>query len=91
MELILEKLQTKGVLFMILSGIKRYFSQQPVASLADLSVHFGVEPDAMRGMLEQWIRKGKLRKLPQGTPCPSCCEACKSESLELYKWLSEME
>ena len=76
---------------MILSEIKRYFSQQLVASLADLSVHFRVEPDAMRGMLEQWIRKGKLRKLPQGTPCPNCCEACKSESLELYKWLSEMK
>jgi len=38
MELILEKLRTKGVLFMILPEIKRYFSQQPVASLADLSV-----------------------------------------------------
>ena len=76
---------------MLLSKIKRYFSQQPVTSLADLSVHFRVEPEAMRGMLEQWIRKGKLRKLPQGTPCPNCCEACKSESLELYKWLSEMK
>ena len=38
---------------MILSKIKRYFSQHSVASLADLSVHFGVEPDAMRDMLEQ--------------------------------------
>ena len=76
---------------MILSEIKEYFSQQPMASLADLSVHFGVEPDAMRGMLELWIRKGKLRKLPQGDPCPNCCKTCKLEKLELYKWLSEIK
>jgi len=76
---------------MILSEIKRYFLRQHVVSLSDLSVHFRVEPEAMRGILEHWIRKGKLRKLPQNTPCPNCSEACKSEKLELYKWLSEME
>lgn len=72
---------------MILSEIKEYFSQQPVVSLSDLSVHFRVAPDAMRGMLEQWIRKGKVRKLPEGATCPSCCESCNSEGLEIYEWL----
>jgi len=72
---------------MILSEIKKYFSQQRVASLSDLSVHFRVEPDAMRGMLEQWIRKGKVRKLPEGGSCPKCCESCNSEGLEIYEWI----
>ena len=72
---------------MILSDIKKYFSSQQVASLPDLSVHFSVDPDAMRGMLEQWVRKGKLRKLPQGALCPSCCGACDSDNLEIYEWL----
>jgi len=72
---------------MILSGIKRYFSQQQTAALTDLSLHFGVEPDAMRGMLEQWIRKGRLRKLPQGSSCQGCCEACNLDKLEIYQWL----
>ena len=71
---------------MILSDIKKYFSSQSAASLNDLCVHFGIEPDAMRGMLEQWIRKGRLRKLPEGTSCPSCCEACNSDHLEIYEW-----
>ena len=72
---------------MILSDIKRYFSDRSAASLSDLSLHFSVEPDAMRGMLEQWIRKGRLRKLPEGTSCSSCCDGCNSESLEIYEWV----
>ena len=72
---------------MILSDIKEYFSNHGMASLADLSVHFDSEPDAMRGMLDRWIRKGKLSKLPQAASCPSCCEACNSRTLEIYEWL----
>jgi len=72
---------------MILSDIKEYFSNHGMASLADLSVHFSVEVEAMRGMLEQWVRKGKLRKLPRGASCSSCCEACNSNNLEIYEWL----
>jgi len=72
---------------MTLPGVKTYFAEWRVASLADLSVHFGVERDAMRGMSEQWIRKARLRKLPQGTSCPGCCEACNSDELEIYEWL----
>ena len=70
---------------MILADIKEYFSRHGTASLADLSVHFGVEPDAMRGMLDRWILKGKLNRLPQGATCPKCCEACNSEHVEIYE------
>ena len=59
-----------------------------MASLSDLSIHFGVDSDAMRGMLEQWMRKGKLRKLPELASCQSCCESCNSEQLEIYQWLN---
>ena len=72
---------------MILSDIKEYFSNHEMASLADLSVHFGVEPDAMRGMLDRFIHKGKLIKLPQEGACPKCCIGCDSDRLEIYGWL----
>lgn len=72
---------------MILSDIKEYFSNHGAASLADLSVHFAVEPDAMRGMLGRWQQKGKLRKLPEGASCPNCCMACNSDHAEIYEWL----
>lgn len=74
---------------MILSEIKRYFKQQKCLALQDLALHFDTHPDAMRGMLEHWIRKGKLRKevVRQGCTC-SGCSKCDSASLEMYEWVS---
>jgi|GEM_PF-890596 len=89
-------LARKGVLFVILTDIKNFFSRQRMASISDLSIHFGVEPDALRGILDQWIRKGildqwirkgNLWKLPQGKTCKGCCEACNSDHTEIYKWI----
>lgn len=71
---------------MILSNIKEYFSEHPVVSLSDLSIRFDVEPEAMRGMLNHWIIKGKLRKVDHSSSCSNCCSDCKSEHLEIYEW-----
>lgn len=76
----------KGGVVMILRDIKEYLSQQQTASLAELSLHFNVNPDAMRGMLDHWIRKGKLSKLPHEKSCSSCC-GCHSQKLEMYRWV----
>jgi len=72
---------------MILSEIRTYFSNHRVASLTDLSAHFKVDPDAMRGMLGQWERKGKVRKAERGACCPDCCKSCGSDHLEFYEWI----
>ncbi|NLA75434.1 MAG: sugar metabolism transcriptional regulator [Deltaproteobacteria bacterium] len=74
---------------MILSEIKKYFIEHPAASLADLSIRFNIDPDAMRGMLDQWIRKGRLRKLEQAGSCSNCCSNCKSKHMEIYEWIEE--
>ena len=71
---------------MILTEIKEYLIDNRVASLTDLSVRFHVDPVAMRGMLDHWVKKGKLRKLPMGTKCSNCCAKCDSENLEIYEW-----
>jgi hypothetical protein len=73
---------------MILTDIREFFSRQKAASLAELALHFRVDADAMRGMLDQWVRKGKLQKLPQGAKCSGCCESsCDPEGLEIYEWV----
>ena len=73
---------------MIFSDIKKYFASRKVASLQDLSFHFNVEPDAVRGMLEQWIHKGKMYRLPYEESCQGCC-GCgyNSEKMEFYQWI----
>ncbi len=74
---------------MILTEIKKYLIENRVASLTDLSVRFDVDTNAMRGMLDQWIKKGRLKKLPMGTKCSHCCGECDSENLEIYEWIEK--
>lgn len=71
---------------MILSDIKRYLMQRGSSSLLDISIHFDVDPNAMRGMLEQWIRKGKVRMTSAKTACGSSCNKCDQENTEIYHW-----
>ena len=73
---------------MILSDVKRYLSQNSRMTLADLSVHFDTEPDAMRGMLANWIRKGKVRLLLGGEGCSKGCTQCENAAaMEIYEWV----
>ena len=47
---------------MILSDIRNYVQDRGQSSLADIALHFDIEPEAARGMLDIWIRKGKLQR-----------------------------
>jgi len=72
---------------MILSDIKRFLGERGQASLAELSQHFGSDPEAMRGMLEFWIARGRvLRHLPA---CGSGCTQCAPEVIEVYTWVDK--
>ncbi len=72
---------------MILSDIKQYLKQRGSASLSDISLHFDTDPDAMRGMLDQWIRKGKVTKQSAKATCGSGCNRCGLEGTEVYRWI----
>jgi hypothetical protein len=71
---------------MLLVDVRNYLSQQGRVSLRDLVWHFHVEPDAMRGMLDHWIRKGKVMREPNSKPCGTGCCACEPELTEFYLW-----
>lgn len=72
---------------MILSEIRQYLEQRGQASLADIALHFDAEPDAVRGMLEAWIRKGKVIRRSSTASCGSTCQSCDAASTELYFWV----
>jgi hypothetical protein len=69
----------------MLSSLKVYLRQRGQVSLSDLCNHFNVPPDAMRGMLEQWIRRGKAQRIV----APKCdgCTQCDPAGMEIYAWL----
>ena len=71
---------------MILSDIKNYLQQRGQASLGDIALHFKSDPDAVRGMLDVWIRKGKVIKQTSTASCGSSCQQCEPATTEIYVW-----
>lgn len=74
---------------MILSDIKRYLSARGQATLADMALHFQSSPDAVRGMLDVWAGKGKVRRRPAAVSCGSSCSKCEPASVEIYEWIGD--
>jgi putative ferrous iron transport protein C len=72
---------------MILSDIKRYLQERKQATLNDLALHFDTDPQAMRGMLAQWIHKGKVSKSELRAGCKKGCASCGCDAdIEIYRW-----
>ena len=70
---------------MILQDIKDYLKSRQQASLGDIALHFDVEPDALRGMLDFWVSKGKITVHRNDIDCGGCACSQKSES-DVYAW-----
>lgn len=71
---------------MILSELRSYLETHKRAALTDMAIRFDCHPYALRGMLAKWIAKGRVVKLPAGTPCSSGCYRCNPQTTEIYEW-----
>lgn len=72
---------------MILSDLKAYLRERGRAPIGDLAARFDAEPEALRGMLEVFIRKGRLRLLtPDAEKCGGCSK-CEASRVEVYEWV----
>ena len=70
----------------MLLGIRQYLIERQRASLQDLALHFDTTPDAMRGMLEIWIKKGKIIKC-DAAACGGCSSGCSAaQQDEAYEY-----
>jgi predicted ArsR family transcriptional regulator len=72
---------------MLLSRIKEYLSERGQATLADIALHVDAEPDAVKGMLQQWVRKGRVEQRKVEAACGTSCNRCDPAAMELYVWL----
>ncbi|HEB82126.1 MAG TPA: sugar metabolism transcriptional regulator [Gammaproteobacteria bacterium] len=72
---------------MILSDIRDYLKQRGQCTLSDIALHFDTDADAVRGMLDVWIRKGKVEKRLATAACGSSCQSCDPATTEVYVWL----
>ena len=71
---------------MILTRIKDYLRERRQATLAEIALHCGSKPDAVRGMLEVWMRKGRVSRHLASAACGSSCHRCDSATMEVYIW-----
>jgi hypothetical protein len=72
---------------MILAEVRDYIASRRRVPLSDLVARFDIDADALRAMLEQWIRKGRLRRLDvEAKSCGTCC-GCTTAEPEIYEWV----
>lgn len=71
---------------MILSQLRDYLRARGQASLRDLALHCDADPEAVRGMLELWIRRGQVSRQTPATSCAGGCTRCDQTTLEIYAW-----
>ena len=72
----------------MLTDLKGYLAERRSASLTEIARHFSTDPDALRPMLEHWIRKGKVRR-DDGNRCNGC-SACAAADIEFYEWVQPL-
>ena len=75
---------------MILAKLKARLRDRGQVSLAELALHVDSDPDAVRGMLELWIRKGRVRAVQSGETCGGCTQ-CDPAANEVYQWIGDSE
>ena len=71
---------------MILAELRDYLKTNQRAALIDMANRFDTDADALRGMLDKWVAKGKVRKLPSGSACGGGCSQCDPATIEIYEW-----
>lgn len=66
----------------MLTAVRDAVEARPAVSLADVASRVGAHPGAVRGMLDVWVRKGVIRRVP--TPCGGCTD-CDPATIEMYQ------
>jgi predicted ArsR family transcriptional regulator len=69
---------------------RQYVKKRRQVSLRDVALHFDVEPDAIRGMLDFWVNKGKISRHGSDSACAGGCACSFSKDRELYTWNSQL-
>ena len=70
---------------MILAELRDYVQARGEVSLGETALRFDMEPEAMRGLLDFWVNKGRIRKR-MAAECGRGCACEWRERQEIYLW-----
>ena len=73
----------------ILCDVRDYVQNRKQASLTDLSNHFHTPPEAMRGIVDQWVVRGTIKQC-QPSACGQCSLSCASMPGDSYEWVDQL-
>lgn len=66
--------------------IRQYLVENRAASLKELSLLVGSEPDSVRSYLQEWIDDGCVRKQEGDVFGKACFGSCSRDGDEMYHW-----
>jgi putative ferrous iron transport protein C len=69
----------------MLMDIKSYLAGRGPASLSEIAARLSADPEAVRPMLDYWIRKKRIRRVGSAPRCHGCI-SCAAADLEFYEW-----
>jgi hypothetical protein len=69
--------------------LQNYLAQKQKVSIAELETHFRSHPDALRGMLNKLVHKGRVKPVKsESTKCGGCTH-CDTKAFEFYEWVGK--
>lgn len=71
---------------MILKELQNFVLDYHRVSLAEMELHFHMDGNALRQMLNTLVQKGRVRKLPIPEHCHGCT-FCNPDTIEFYEWI----
>lgn len=69
----------------MLTAARNLVRQQGLVSLQEIALKLGVPADVARAVLQKWVDKGRIERLPMPSTCAGCT-LCDSAPRELYRW-----
>ncbi len=75
---------------MLLLDIRDRVKSAGRIAVHDLSIDLKISPEDARSMLDHWVIKGCVRKLPSGSLCKGSCRSCAPNTIELYEWIPSL-
>ncbi|WP_088243983.1 FeoC-like transcriptional regulator [Calothrix rhizosoleniae] len=73
---------------MILRELQEFILNNHRVFLAEMELHFHINRDALRQMLNKLIKKGRVRKLLTPEKC-HYCTCCNTNTMEFYEWAEQ--
>lgn len=73
----------------ILTRVSDHLRAHRRASVFDMAGTLDTSVDALGAMLATLERKGRVRRMPQGSTCGGSCCKCNPDTLVIYEWVGD--